>query len=141
MPNHRQKHTTNEKVTKQEPGGTEGRRRQNYASFPSSCIIHISSCIIVIMRPKNKSTLRYVSAYGSPQSWHKVFLSVRKHQSVSYRMPYTSGQHEAAPDKPLYTVKVHLVLSTFVQRLIEALLLPKMMLLVFYSKSNFFPIL
>lgn len=60
---------------------------------------------------------------------------------MSYRMPYTSGQHEAAPDEPLYTVKVHLVLSTFVQRLIEALLSPKMMLLVFYSKSNFFPIL
>lgn len=119
----------------------EGRRTQNDASFPSYCITHTSSCIIVITRPKNKSTLRYLSAYGSPQSWHKVFLSERKHQSVPYRMPYTPGQHEAVPDEPLYTLKVHLLLSTFVQRLIEVLLLPKIMLLVFYSKSNFFSIL
>ncbi|CAN0208476.1 unnamed protein product, partial [Bubo scandiacus] len=47
----------------------ERRRRQNDASFPSFCIAHTSSCIIVITRPKNKSTLRYLSAYGSPQSW------------------------------------------------------------------------
>lgn len=38
----------------------------------------------------------------------------------------------------LYIVKVHPVLSTFVQRLIEVLLLQKMMLLVFYYKSIFF---
>ena len=67
-----------------------------------------------------------------PQSWRKVLPSERKCQSVSYRMPYAPGQHKAVPDEPLYTVKVHLVLSTFVQRLIEVLLLPKMMLLVFY---------
>lgn len=32
-------------------------------------------------------------------------------------MPYAPGEHEAIPDKPLYTVKIHLVLSTFEQRL------------------------
>lgn len=131
MANHREKHATNEKRTNQEPGGT-GRSRQKDASFRSSCII-------VVMRPKNRSTSRYLSACGSPQSWCKVLLSERKHQSMSYRVSYTSGQHEDVSDEPLYTIKVHLVLSTFVQRLIEVLLLPKMMLLVFYS--NFFSIL
>lgn len=116
----------------------EDRRRQKAPSFPYSCIIHPSSYNIVIMRPKNKSTLRYLSAYGSSQSWQKVFPSEMKHQSMSYRMPYPQCQHKAAPDEPLYTVKVHLVLSTFVKRLIEVLLLQKTKLLVFYSKSNFF---
>lgn len=59
-----------------------------------------------------------------------VFLSERKHQIVPYRTSYTPGQHETVPDEPLYTAKVHLVLSTFVQRLTKVLLLPKIMLLV-----------
>lgn len=41
-------------------------------------------------------------------------------------MPYAAGEHEAIPDKPLYIVKIHLVLNTFVQRLIEVLLLSKL---------------
>lgn len=71
-------------------------------------MMHLLSCIIIV-KPKNKSTLRYLSAYGSPQSWCKVFLGEMKCQSVSYRMPYAPGEHEAIPDKPLYTVKIHRV--------------------------------
>lgn len=41
-------------------------------------------------------------------------------------MPYAPEEHEAIPDKPLYNVKINLVLNTFVQRLIEVLLLPKL---------------
>lgn len=54
-------------------------------------------------------------------------------------MPYAPGEYEAIHDKPLCTAKIHPVLSTFVQRLIEAILLPKLCKL--YSMYNFFFVL
>lgn len=112
---------TNEKRTKQEPGTSGKLEGTKNGIFP--IFLH-HRCIFfyqLMTRPKNKSALRYLSEYGSPRYWPKIFLS----ESVSNRTPHTPGHHQAAPIS-LHAVMCHSVNScTFVQKIIEMQLLTK----------------